>query len=172
VFIFTQWTLQYLCIWLFYSQFLLCSYCSREHKFYILIKYAGLFSKKYWDGFDFDKVGCFFGKLSVRKVVPTLTSTKQLGDTGFIPVPVGTGRPAGVCSRHYIALHRGACRGALQAGRERRWSLQVPEVWLRLSANIVVKAESVQVRAIGDGQGTAPPFISQGEAVYKCAALF
>jgi hypothetical protein len=78
-------------------------------------------------------------QLSVRKVVPTLTSTsaeiflsmagaKQLGDTIFILVPVGAVRPAGVCSRNYIVLHRGACRGALQARWERRRSLQVPEV--------------------------------------------
>jgi hypothetical protein len=33
-----------------------------------------------------------------------------------------------VCSRHYIALHRGACRGELQARRERRQGPQVPEV--------------------------------------------
>jgi hypothetical protein len=77
--------------------------------------------------------------LSVRKVVPTLTSTsaeiylsmagaKQLGDTRFILVPTGAVRPAGVCSRHCIALHHGACRGGLQARQERRRSLQVPEV--------------------------------------------
>jgi hypothetical protein len=75
----------------------------------------------------------------VWKVVQTLTSTsaeiylsmagaKQLGDTRFILVPAGAVRPTGVCSRHCIALHRGACRGALQARRERRGSLQVPEV--------------------------------------------
>jgi hypothetical protein len=77
--------------------------------------------------------------LSVRKVVPTLTGksaeiylsmagAKQLDDTGFILVPAGAVRPAGVCSRHCIVLHRGACRGVLQARRERRRSLQVPEV--------------------------------------------
>jgi hypothetical protein len=71
--------------------------------------------------------------------VPTLTSTsaeiylsmagaKQLGDTRFILVPAEAVRPAGVCSRHCIVLHLGACRGALQARRERRRSLQVPEV--------------------------------------------
>jgi hypothetical protein len=65
-------------------------------------------------------------QLSVRKVVLTLTSTsakiylsmagaKQLSDTSFILVPAGTVRPVGVCSRHCIALHRGACRGELQA---------------------------------------------------------
>jgi hypothetical protein len=70
-------------------------------------------------------------KVSVRKVVTTLTSTstefylsmagaKQLSDTSFILVPAGAVRPAGVCSRHCIALHHGACRGELQARRERR----------------------------------------------------
>jgi hypothetical protein len=77
--------------------------------------------------------------LSVRKVVPTLSSTsaeiylsmagaKKLGDTEFIMVPTGAVHPSVVCLRHCIALHRGACRGALQVRRERRWSLQVPEV--------------------------------------------
>jgi hypothetical protein len=95
----------------------------------------------------------------VRKVVSTLTSTsadiylsmagaKQLDDIGFILVPAGAVRPAGACSRHCIVLHRGACRGELQARRERRRSLQVPEILLRLSANIVVKAESVRVSVV------------------------
>jgi hypothetical protein len=53
-----------------------------------------------------------------------------------------------VCSGHYIAFHRGACRGGLQASRERRSGLQVPEVLIEASANIVVKAESVHVFAI------------------------
>jgi hypothetical protein len=80
-------------------------------------------------------------QLSVRKVVPTLTSksaeiylsmagAKQLGDTGFILVPAGVVRPAVVCSRcsrHCIVLHHGACRGGLQARQERRPGLQVPE---------------------------------------------
>jgi hypothetical protein len=75
----------------------------------------------------------------MRKVVPTLTSTsaeiylsmagaKQLSDTSSILVPAGAVRPAGVCSRHYIVLHCGACRGGLQAWRERRWCFHVPEV--------------------------------------------
>jgi hypothetical protein len=77
--------------------------------------------------------------MSVRKVVPTLTSTsaeiylsmagaKQPGDTRFILVPAGAVRLAGVCSRHCIALHRDACRGEVQVRRERRRNLQVPEV--------------------------------------------
>jgi hypothetical protein len=63
----------------------------------------------------------------VRKVVPTLTSrsveiylsmvdAKQLVTLGFILVPVGAVRPAGVCSWHYIALHRSACRGGYKRG--------------------------------------------------------
>jgi hypothetical protein len=77
--------------------------------------------------------------VSVRKVVSTLTTTsakiylsmagaKQLGDTRFILVPVGAVHPAGVSSRHCIASHRGACRGEIQARRERGRGLQVPEV--------------------------------------------
>jgi hypothetical protein len=53
-----------------------------------------------------------------------------------------------VCSGHYIALHRGARRGGLQARWERRPGLQIPEVLIEASANIVVKAESVRVIAI------------------------
>jgi hypothetical protein len=82
---------------------------------------------------------CLVSNVLVRKVVPTLTSesaeiylsmasAKQLGDAGFTLVPAGAVRPAGVCSRHCIASHRDACRGGLQARRERRLGLQVPEV--------------------------------------------
>jgi hypothetical protein len=92
--------------------------------------------------------------LSVRKLIPTLTSesveiypsmagAKQLSDTSFILVPAGAVRPAVMCSGHYIVLHCGACRGALQARQERRLVLQVLEVLIEESANIVVKAESV-----------------------------
>jgi hypothetical protein len=98
-------------------------------------------------------------QLSVRKVVPTLTSrcaetylsmagAKQLVTLGFILVPTGAVRPAGVCSKHYIALHCSALRGGLQARQERRPGLQVPEVLIEASANIVVKAESVRVSAL------------------------
>jgi hypothetical protein len=94
--------------------------------------------------------------MSVRKVVPTLTSksveiylsmagAKQLGDTRFILVPAGAVRPAGVSSGHCIASHHSACRGVLQARREGRLVLQVPEVLIEASANIGVKAESVRV---------------------------
>jgi hypothetical protein len=92
--------------------------------------------------------------VSVRKVVPTLTTNERWDqpldgsvlatkDTGFILVPAGAVRPAVMCSRHCIALHRGARRGGLQAWRERRPGLQVPEVLIEASANIVAEAESV-----------------------------
>jgi hypothetical protein len=97
--------------------------------------------------------------MSVRKVVLTLTTNERWDkpldgsvlatkDTGFILVPAEAVRPAVVCSRHYIALHRGSRRGGLQAWRERRPSLQVPEVLIEASANIVAKAESVHVFAV------------------------
>jgi hypothetical protein len=122
----------------------------------------------------------------VRKVVPTLTSTsaeiylsmagaKQFSDISFILVPAGVVRPAGVCSRHCIVLHHGACRGELQAWRERRWCLQVPEVRLRQGANIMVKAENVQVCNYLSSpvvRGPPPPFIDQGEAAYSRVTQF
>jgi hypothetical protein len=77
-----------------------------------------------------------------------MAGAKQLATLGFILVPAGAVRPAGVRSGHYITLHRGACRGGLQAGRERRPVLQVPEVLIEASTNIVVKAESMQVSAV------------------------
>jgi hypothetical protein len=83
----------------------------------------------------------------------------------FILVPAGTVRPAVACLGHYIELHHGARRGGLQAWRERRPGLQVPEVLIEASANIAVKVESVRVIAIRRplcGWGTAPPFIGQG----------
>jgi hypothetical protein len=90
----------------------------------------------------------------VQKVIPTLTGksaeiylsmagAKKLGDTRFILVPAGAVRPAGVCSGHCIALHCSACRGVLQARRERRLLPQLPEVLIEASANIGVKAKGV-----------------------------
>jgi hypothetical protein len=95
----------------------------------------------------------------VWNVVPTLTSNERWDqpfdgpvlatkDTGFILVPAGAVRPAVVCSKHCIALHRGARRGGLQAWWDRRPGLQVPEVLIEASANIVEKAESVRVIAV------------------------
>jgi hypothetical protein len=85
----------------------------------------------------------------------------------FILVPAGAVRPTVACSGHYIALHRGARRGGLQAWRKRRPGLQVPEVLIEASANIVVKTESVRMIAIRRppcGWGIALPFIGQGES--------
>jgi hypothetical protein len=67
-----------------------------------------------------------------------MAGAKKLVRLGFILVSVGAVRPAGVCSGHYIALHRGTCRGVLQARRERTSVLQVLEVLMEASANIVV----------------------------------
>jgi hypothetical protein len=68
---------------------------------------------------------------------------RQLVTLIFVLVPSGAVRPAVVCSGHYIVLHRGAHRGGPQARQERRSSLQVLEVLIEASVNIVVKAESV-----------------------------
>jgi hypothetical protein len=97
--------------------------------------------------------------LSVWNVVPTLTSNERwdlpldgpvlaTNDTGFILVPAGAVRPAVVCSGHCITLHRATRRGGLQAWWERRPGLQVPEVLIEASANIVEKAESVWMIAV------------------------
>jgi hypothetical protein len=56
-------------------------------------------------------------------------------DTGFILVPAGAVRPTVVCSGHW--------EGWLQARQERRPGLQVQEVLIEASANIVEKTESV-----------------------------
>jgi hypothetical protein len=45
-----------------------------------------------------------------------MAGAKQLGDTRFILVPAGAVRPAGVCSRHCIALHRGLVEGGYKRG--------------------------------------------------------
>jgi hypothetical protein len=58
-------------------------------------------------------------------------------------VPVGAVGPAVVCSRHCIACTVVLVEGWLQARWERRRGLQVPEVLIEASANIVEKAESV-----------------------------
>jgi hypothetical protein len=75
----------------------------------------------------------------VRKLVPTLTSTsveiylsmvgaKQHVDTSFILVPAVGRTSSRGRSRCCIVLHRSACRGGLQAWRDKRRGLQVPEV--------------------------------------------
>jgi hypothetical protein len=91
---------------------------------------------------------------------------------GFILVPVGAIRPAVVCSGHYIALHRGARRGGLQAWRERRPGLQVPEALIEASANIVVKEESVRVisirRPLVPRLGDCPSFYRPRREQFTC----
>jgi hypothetical protein len=77
-----------------------------------------------------------------------MAGAKQLVTLIFSWFRPGAVRPAVVCSGHYIASHRGAHRGGLQVRRERSSGLQVPEVLIEASANIVVKAESVRVIAI------------------------
>jgi hypothetical protein len=123
-------------------------------------------------------------QLMVRKVVPTLTSksaeiyfsmagAKQCSDTSLSWFRPWAVRPIGVRSRRCIALHCSACRGELQARRERRGSLQVPEVCLRRSANIVDSSGNMQVCSYLSSlaaRGLAPPFIGQGKAVYSHAA--
>jgi hypothetical protein len=48
-----------------------------------------------------------------------MNGAKQLVTLGFILVPAGAVRPAGVCSGHYIALHCVLAEGATsEAGEE------------------------------------------------------
>jgi hypothetical protein len=93
-------------------------------------------------------------------------------DTGFILVPAGAVRPAVACSGHYIASHRGARRGGLQAWWERRASLHVPEVLIEASANIVEKAESVWVIAVrppvSPRLGDCPSFYRPRKEQFTC----
>jgi hypothetical protein len=93
-------------------------------------------------------------------------------DTRFILVPAGAVRPAVVCSGHCIASHRGARRGGLQAWWERRPGLQVPEVLIEASANIVEKAESVWVvavrRLVSPRLGDCPSFYRPRREQFTC----
>jgi hypothetical protein len=91
-----------------------------------------------------------------------MAGANQLVTLGLSWFRPGSVRPVGVCSGHYIAVHRSACRGKLQARRERRLVLQVSGVLIEANANIVVKVESVRVSAVRRppcSQGTVPPFI-------------
>jgi hypothetical protein len=91
-----------------------------------------------------------------------MAGAKQLVTLDLSWFRPGAVRPAGVCSGHYIAFHRGTCRGGLQARRERRSGLQVPEVLIEASASIVVKAESMQVIAVGP-----PPRLGDCPSFYR-----
>jgi uncharacterized protein (DUF1786 family) len=66
-----------------------------------------------------------------------MAGAKQLVMLSFIRVPAGAVRLARVRSGHYIAVHRGACRGGLQARRVRRLVLKALEILIEASANIV-----------------------------------
>jgi hypothetical protein len=107
-----------------------------------------------------------------------MAGAKQLDDTGFILVPAGDVHPAVVCSGHYIALHRGACRGVLQARRERRLVLQVPEVLIDAGVNIGMKGRkacecAVHLCLSPLRLGDCPPFIGQGEGnLQVCHTIF
>jgi hypothetical protein len=94
--------------------------------------------------------------VSVRKVVPTLTSNEccdqpldgpvlATNDTRFILVPAGAVRLAVVCSRHCIAWHRGARRGGYKQEGRGGLASKVPEVLIEASVNIAVRAECVCV---------------------------
>jgi hypothetical protein len=93
-------------------------------------------------------------------------------DTGFILVPARAVRPTVVCSGHCIALHHGARRGGLQAWRERRPDLQVPEVLIEASANIMERAESMWVitvrRPVSSRLGDCPSFYRPRREQFTC----
>jgi hypothetical protein len=73
-------------------------------------------------------------------------------------------------------LHRGARRGGLQAWWERRPSLQVPEVLIEASANIVEKAESVRViairRPVSPLLGDCPSFYRPRREQFTCVSHY
>jgi hypothetical protein len=77
-----------------------------------------------------------------------------------------------MCSGHCIASHRGARRGGLQAWWERRPGLQVPEVLIEASANIVEKAESAWViavrRPVSPRLGDCPSFYRPRREQFTC----
>jgi hypothetical protein len=93
-----------------------------------------------------------------------MAGAKQLVTLGFILVPArGRTYSRAVLEALYCVAPRCLQRGATsEAGEEA--GPPGPEVLIEASANIVVKAESVQVCAVRRlcGWGTAPPFIGQG----------
>jgi hypothetical protein len=125
-----------------------------------------------------------FRLLSVGKVVPTLTSNsaeiylsmagaKQLVAQGlsWIGGYVQQWCARGTTLRCTIVLAEG---GYKRGGRGSRAS-KFQRFLIEASANIVVKAVSVRVCLLlscpSAARGLPPPFIGQGEAVYRCAAL-
>jgi hypothetical protein len=91
-----------------------------------------------------------------------MAGAKQLVTLILSCFRLGVVRQAVMCSGYYIALHRGARRGGQQARQERRLGLQVPEVMIEASANIVVKAEGMRVFAI-----RCPPWLGDCPSFYR-----
>jgi hypothetical protein len=98
-----------------------------------------------------------------------MVGAKQQETRDFILVPAGAVRPAEVCSRHYIALHRSACSGAAtsKAGEEAR----PPSPWWsdrsefrccgRIGGRVCIVLYPVS--DVPCGEGVHLPFIDQGE---------
>jgi hypothetical protein len=125
---------------------------------------------------------CLARQLLVRKVVPTLTSksaeiylsmagAKQHNDMRFILIlTAGRTSSRGALGR-CIAVHRGARRGELQARRERRRSLQIPEGLLRQSANTVDEGGKVRVGSYPSSprsQETSSSYKPRGNGLQSC----
>jgi hypothetical protein len=93
----------------------------------------------------------------------------------LILVSAGAVRPAELCSGQYIVLHRGARSGGLQVWRERRPGLQVLEVLIEPSANIVVKAEGMRVIAVRRPPlqlGDCPSFYRLRREQFTCVPYY
>jgi hypothetical protein len=102
-----------------------------------------------------------------------MVGAKQQETRGFILVPAGAVRPAVVCSRHYIALHRSACSGAAtsKAGEE-AWP---PSPWWsdrsefrccgRIEERVcdAVLGVRIWLSDVPCSEGVHLPFIDQGE---------
>jgi hypothetical protein len=124
----------------------------------------------------------------VFRLIPTLTSElrcdpvfrwlvrRQTQGHGFILVPTAGSYVQQSVRVHYIILHRGACRGGLQARRERGQILQVPARVIGASTNIVrwkcgcesgvgwIQRDCVNMSA---ARCLPPPSIGQGEVVTR-----
>jgi hypothetical protein len=100
-----------------------------------------------------------------------MVGAKQQETWDFILVPAGAVRPAVVCSRHYIALHRSACSGVAtsKAGEEARppspwWSDQSEfRCCGRIEERVCDAVSGVRMWMIPCGEGVHLPFIDQGE---------
>jgi hypothetical protein len=76
-----------------------------------------------------------------------MAGAKQHNDTGFILVPAVGRTSSRVALEALYCVAPWCLQRGLQAWWERRRSLQVLEVCLRRSANVVVKVENVQVHS-------------------------